>query len=149
MLVLIKRFVCVGHQLLWVKVLVGYAAGHAKAGGDANRAAFKRHMKLLDVRAQSLGQPRRRGAHSGLHEPTVRVASPVLTDKGKVLGLIVINVDLNGLFDRLKSVLPSAYQLYLSNHWGDYLIPPNPTEALALTRDTESLFRSFSNRLRP
>jgi hypothetical protein len=60
-LVLIKRFVCVGQQLLWVKVLVRYATGHAKAGGDANRAAFKRHMKLLDVRAQSLGQPRRRG----------------------------------------------------------------------------------------
>lgn len=69
------------------------------------------------------------GAHSGLHKPTVRVASPVLADSGKVLGLIVINVDLNGLFDRLKSDLPSAYQLYLSNHWGDFLIHPNPAEA--------------------
>jgi diguanylate cyclase (GGDEF)-like protein len=69
------------------------------------------------------------GAHSGLHKPTVRVASPVLDDSGKVLGLIVINVDLNGLFDRLKSDLPSAYQLYLSNHWGDFLIHPNPAEA--------------------
>ena len=69
------------------------------------------------------------GAHAGLHKPTVRVAAPVLADSGKVRGLIVINLDLNGLFARLKSDLPNAYQLYLSNHWGDYLIHPNPAEA--------------------
>lgn len=69
------------------------------------------------------------GAHAGLHKPTVRVAAPVLADSGKVRGLIVINLDLNGVFDRLKSDLPNAYQLYLSNHWGDYLIHPNPAEA--------------------
>ncbi len=69
------------------------------------------------------------GAHAGLHKPTVRVAAPVLAENGKVQGLIVINLDLNGLFDRLKSDLPRTYQLYLSNHWGDYLIHPNPAEA--------------------
>ena len=74
------------------------------------------------------------GAHSGLHKPTVRIATPVLAGDGKVLGLIVINVDLNGLFARLKSDLPSVYQLYLSNHLGDYLIHPNPAEAFGFDR---------------
>jgi diguanylate cyclase (GGDEF)-like protein len=69
------------------------------------------------------------GAHSGLHKPTVRVATPVVAADGQVLGLIVINLDLDSLFARLKSDLPNAYQLYLSNHWGDYLIHPNPAQA--------------------
>lgn len=69
------------------------------------------------------------GAHAGLNRPTVRVATPVLDVDGRVLGLVVINLDLNGLFDRLRSTLPSTYQVYLSNHWGDYLIHPDPAEA--------------------
>lgn len=46
-----------------------------------------------------------------------------------MLGLVVINLDLNALFDLLRSTLPNAYQVYLSNHWGDYLIHPDPAEA--------------------
>lgn len=83
------------------------------------------------------------GAHAGLHKPTVRVASPVLGGDGKVQGLIVINLDINGLFDRLKSDLPSAYQLYLSNHWGDYLIHPNPAEAFGFDQGRRILIQDF------
>lgn len=68
------------------------------------------------------------GAHAGLNQPAVRVATPVLGADGRVLGLVVINLDLNGLFHRLRAVLPKAYQVYLSNHWGDYLIHPDPAE---------------------
>lgn len=83
------------------------------------------------------------GAHSGLHKPTVRVATPVVAQDGKVLGLIVINLDLNGLFDRLKSDLPNAYQLYLSNHWGDYLIHPNPAQAFGFEQGRRVLIQEF------
>lgn len=83
------------------------------------------------------------GAHSGLHKPTVRVATPVLGGDGKVLGLIVINLDLNGLFARLKSDLPNAYQLYLSNHWGDYLIHPNPAEAFGFDQGRRIFIQEF------
>jgi len=69
------------------------------------------------------------GAHDGLDKPTLRVATPVTAADGSVLALVVINLDLNGLFERLKADLPNAYQVYLSNHWGDYLIHPNPAEA--------------------
>ncbi|MDO8650813.1 MAG: diguanylate cyclase [Undibacterium sp.] len=75
-----------------------------------------------------IGLNHEQGAHSGLDKPTVRVATPVVSGGGKVLGLIVINLDLNRLFAHLKTDLPSAYQLYLSNHWGDYLIHPNAAE---------------------
>lgn len=68
------------------------------------------------------------GAHSGLNKPTLRVATPVMTAAGKILGVIVINIDLDGLFALLKADLPSAYKLYLANEWGDYLIHPDATQ---------------------
>ncbi|CAN5880908.1 hypothetical protein BH11PSE12_BH11PSE12_33890 [soil metagenome] len=68
------------------------------------------------------------GAHTGMDKPSLRVATPVVADDGKVLGLIVINLDLNCMFERLKNDLPDAYALYLSNHWGDYLIHPDTAE---------------------
>ncbi len=83
------------------------------------------------------------GAHSGLKKPTVRVATPVLAGDGKVRALVVINLDLNSLFDRLKFDLPSAYQLYLSNHWGDYLIHPNPAEAFGFEQGRRIFIQEF------
>lgn len=81
------------------------------------------------VYLSDIGINHEEGAHAGLNQPTVRVATPVLGSEGQVLGLVVINLDLNGLFHRLRTVLPNAYQVYLSNHWGDYLIHPDPAEA--------------------
>lgn len=83
------------------------------------------------------------GVHSGLHKPTVRVATPVVTDDGTVQGVIVINLDLNGLFDRLKSDLPNAYQLYLSNHWGDYLIHPQAEQEFGFDQGRRVFIQEF------
>lgn len=68
---------------------------------------------------------REEGAHAGLKQPTLQVATPVLGDDGDALGVIVINVDLNRLFGLLKADLGSEYQLYLTNQTGDYLIHPD------------------------
>ncbi|MBT9506138.1 GGDEF domain-containing protein [Rhodoferax sp.] len=81
------------------------------------------------VYLSDIGINHEEGAHSGLGKPTVRVATPVVSGDGKVVGLVVISLDLNSLFARLKTDLPKPYQLYLSNHWGDYLIHPDPAEA--------------------
>ena len=65
------------------------------------------------------------GAHSGLGKPTLHVSTPVAGADGKTAALIVINVDLDQLFAQIKSDLPSHYQVYLSNRWGDLLIHPD------------------------
>jgi diguanylate cyclase (GGDEF)-like protein len=75
-----------------------------------------------------------KGAHSGLNKPTVTVSTPVFSHKGKRLGLIAINIDLNGLSQLLKSNLPSSYQLYLSNQSGDFLIHPDLTQTFGFDR---------------
>ena len=65
------------------------------------------------------------GVHLGIDKPTVLVATPVTNSDGKNLGLIVINMDLNGLFNLLKSNLPMDILLYLTNANGDFLIHPD------------------------
>ena len=90
------------------------------------------------------------GAHSGWEKPTLQVATPVFSGPGK-RGLIVVNIDLDGLFALLKADLPASYRLYLTNSEGDYLIHPDPAMAFGFDRgrrilvqdelpDTASLF---------
>jgi diguanylate cyclase (GGDEF)-like protein len=68
---------------------------------------------------------REEGAHAGLKQPTLLVATPVAKDDGEVQGVIVINVDLNHLFDMLKADLQSEYQIFLTDQNGDFLIHPD------------------------
>ena len=65
------------------------------------------------------------GTHSGVGRPTLHVSTPVAGADGPPSALIVINIDLNQLFDQLRSDLPAHYQVYLSNRWGDLLIHPD------------------------
>ena len=74
------------------------------------------------------------GSHSGLDKPTVTVSTPVTSSKGKMLGVIVISIDLNGLSRILKMNLPSAYQLYLCNQHGDFLIHPDDSQTFGFDR---------------
>jgi diguanylate cyclase (GGDEF)-like protein len=82
------------------------------------------------------------GAHAGTDKPTLRVATPVVGADGAVLGLVVINIDLDSMFKSLQAELPGAYQLYLSNHWGDYLIHPDPAQAFGFDRGRRALIQS-------
>ena len=84
---------------------------------------------------------RETGAHAGLDKPTLRAATPVVGADGAIVGLIVINIDLDTMFARLKADLPEAYQLYLSNHWGDYLIHPDPSLAFGFDRGRRELIQ--------
>lgn len=74
------------------------------------------------------------GAHAGLDKPSVQVASPVVDASGKAIGLVVINIDLDGLFHQLAADLPSGLKLYLANDQGDFLIHPDPEKAFAFDR---------------
>jgi diguanylate cyclase (GGDEF)-like protein len=74
------------------------------------------------------------GAHAGLGKPSLQVAAPVHDEGGAARGVVVINVDLNGLFSQLAADLPAGLQLYLTNEAGDFLIHPDPQQAFAFDR---------------
>ncbi|MET1078514.1 MAG: GGDEF domain-containing protein [Pseudomonas sp.] len=81
------------------------------------------------------------GAHSGLNRPSLQVSTPVVDDAARVRGLIVINIDLHQLFTQLKNDLPDSYQLYLSNHQGDFLIHPDPQQTFGFERGRRILIQ--------
>ncbi|MBI5429427.1 MAG: GGDEF domain-containing protein [Nitrosomonadales bacterium] len=109
------------------KSLTRVMAGDLQEKGHHPYVFETLRLKHGDIRLSKIEINHEEGAHSGLNKPTLRVATPVIADNGRVLGLIVINVDLNGLFGLLKADLPSAYNLYLSNEAGDFLIHPDAT----------------------
>lgn len=85
------------------------------------------------------------GAHAAEGKPTLRLGTPVASASGAVVGVIVIDVDLAGLFKRLQSDLPSDYQVYLANEWGDFLVHPDASKTFGFDRGRRFLMQdSFS-----
>ncbi|MBA3022501.1 MAG: diguanylate cyclase [Gammaproteobacteria bacterium] len=74
------------------------------------------------------------GAHAGEGRPALQVAAPIHDARRHAIGLIVINVDLQGLFAQLAADLPPELKLYLANGRGDYLIHPDPSRSFAFDR---------------
>ena len=82
-----------------------------------------------------------RGAHNGLNQPTAQLASPVTDASGQALGVIVINLDLNGVFSLLLADLPSEFQVFLTNQNGDFLIHPDPAQTFGFDRGRRVLLQ--------
>ncbi|MDX9885781.1 diguanylate cyclase domain-containing protein [Thauera sp.] len=75
-----------------------------------------------------------RGSHAALRQPTVQFATPVADAAGTVRGVIVINLDLNGVFALLAADLPPDFQLFLTNGSGDYLIHPDASRTFGFDK---------------
>lgn len=82
-------------------------------------------LKPGEVRISPIEINHEEGAHSGLDKPTLHVSTPVADAAGRIFALMVINVDLDQLFGQLQTDLPSEYQVYLANRWGDLLVHPD------------------------
>jgi PAS domain S-box-containing protein len=65
------------------------------------------------------------------HVPTLRVATPIHKPDGAPFGIVVINVDMQPLFERLRSLIRAGGQVYLVNDHGDYLLHPTAGKAFA------------------
>lgn len=116
-------------------------------GGDLQEKAHYPYvfksllLKRGEVRLSKITINHEVGAHSGLNKPSLRVVTPVIASGGRLLGLIVINIDLNGLFDFLKAGLPNSYQVYLSNQEGDFLIHPEPSQTFGFDQGRRILIQ--------
>lgn len=53
--------------------------------------------------------------------PTLRAASPIFDKKNNVLGIVIINVDLNTFFEGLSKIAGADMQLYMIDSDGQYL----------------------------
>ena len=80
-----------------------------------------------------------RGTYAGLDQPALQLATPVTDGLGTPLGVVVINVDLNGMFALLAADLPANFKLFLANDDGDILIHPDPSRTFGFDRGRRML----------
>ncbi len=89
------------------------------------------------------------GTHRAEGKPTIRIASPVVSDSGETIGIIVINVDLNNLFFLLSYELPESIQAVLTNQAGDYLIHPDPDKVFSFEKGRRILIQDDVKAITP
>lgn len=81
------------------------------------------------------------GTYAGLDEPALQLATPVTDEQGVTVGLIVINVDLNGMFALLAADLPPTFKLFLANEQGDILIHPDASRTFGFDKGRRVLIQ--------
>jgi PAS domain S-box-containing protein len=59
------------------------------------------------------------------HVPTIRVATPLPGSDGKLLGIIIINVDMRPALERVRSSSRQGGEIYAVDKEGDYLVNPD------------------------
>jgi diguanylate cyclase (GGDEF)-like protein len=89
------------------------------------------------------------GTHGAEGKPTLRLGTPIADASGNVVGVVVIDVDLAGMLKRLQSDLPSDYQVYLANEWGDFLVHPDASKTFGFDRGRRVLMQDSFSVTRP
>jgi len=89
------------------------------------------------------------GTHAAQGKPTLRLGTPVSNASGEVVGVVVIDIDLAVLLKRLQSDLPSDYQVYLANEWGDFLVHPDASKTFGFDRGRRVLMQDSFSVTRP
>jgi len=85
-----------------------------------------RELSQREVFLSEVDLNRERGELEIPHRPTIRAATPVLSDEsGELFGMIVINANAQDYFSRIAGVLQSGQSLVVANAAGDYLYHPD------------------------
>ena len=82
------------------------------------------------------------GWDAGKLRPAMRVAAPITDASGDKVGVLVIDLDLTQVFQRLERDLPPGYLVYLANEWGDFLIHPDASETFGFERGRRFLMQT-------
>jgi PAS domain S-box-containing protein len=96
-------------------------------GKRSDRDYFRETIRLGpgQIYISPLDLGRYNGRIEEVHRPTLRVATPIYSDDGKLFGLFMINVDMRQAFDRVRSSVLPGEKIYVVNRQGDYLIHPD------------------------
>jgi len=93
---------------------------------EGGRAFFQRAIALTpggaDISGVELNQDNGRIVLPQM--PVVRASAPIHDGEGKPFGVVVINVDLRAIFERIRSQAGDG-MVYLVNEAGDYLLHPD------------------------
>lgn len=118
-----------GKELVRVDVIKGKSVPtppdrlQSKAGRDYYQAIAK--LRPSEVYISRINLNREWGKVQVPHIRTIRAGIPVFSRAGKLFGMIVINMNIGNLLDRIRDISIDHVQTFLINKDGDFLINPD------------------------
>jgi PAS domain S-box-containing protein len=102
-------------------------APDAELEGRGERTYFKETIKLApgEIYVSPVNLAGDNGEISIPPKPMLRVATPLFLPDGKLFGIVIINVDMRPVLDRVRSSMRQGGGIYVVNKRGDYLVHPD------------------------
>lgn len=102
----------------------------------ANRDYVQQAMKLKDgqVMLSKIDLKREHGRISQPETVTIRAVSPITDANGSIFALVVINLNMDHVFDLMRLFMPQFSRFYLVNQEGYFLCHPDPMKAMTFDR---------------
>ena len=76
--------------------------------------------------------------------PTLRVAAPLFRSDHRLFGIVVVNVDMRQVFDRIRISIRNGEAVYVVGRNGDYLVHPDRTREFGSQLGTPTRWRTTS-----
>ena len=92
--------------------------------GDTDYVMQTSGLQAQQVYVSEVNLNREQGTVQVPNVATLRVATPVLSSHGQVVGMVVINFDVNAILGQLQANLPAHFQSCLVNARGDFFLQP-------------------------
>src|SRR5690606_6045119 len=80
------------------------------------------------------------GTISEPHTPTVRAAKPIFNLNNEIIGIVIINVNLNRFYLNLMQISADGLQLYIVDKDGQYLYSPFKSQTFGLQLNNQHNF---------
>ncbi|CAN5407509.1 hypothetical protein BH11PSE4_BH11PSE4_14900 [soil metagenome] len=96
-----------------------------------DRGYFRDSITLAPDQAyiSPIGLNQERGVLEVPHRPVMRFAASLRDEAGKPFGIVIINLDLRPIFERMRAAMDEDSLIYLFNADGDFLLHPDPGHA--------------------
>ena len=110
------------------------AVSDAELQRDSDRDYFEKTITLAagDVYISPVELRQNQGTVEVPHVPIMRVAAPMFAPDGRRLGIVIANLDLRPVFDRIRGAARQGSHIYVVNDSGDYLLHPDPNREFGI-----------------
>src|SRR5262245_66283415 len=109
-----------------------------------DRDYFQKTITLTagDVYISPIELRQNQGAVENPHVPIMRVAAPVFAPDGRRLGIVIANLDLRPVFDRIRGAARQGGRIYVVKDSGDYVVPQAANREFGFQVESPTLTRS-------
>ena len=105
--------------------LLRIASADLQQKGDRDYFQDTVALKQSQVYLSRINLNREYGRVSIPHVRTLRAATPLYTEQGRLFGMVIVNLDMGHILDRLTTSTSHDLSVFIANDRGDYLAHPD------------------------